>query len=54
MKFFRNETLRFIWHQISTYQQDLMGPLDDFLKSVLDEIQQAYKKCQDLETTLSL
>ena len=53
-EYYRNETLRFIWYQISNYQQDLTGPFDDFLKSVLDEIQQVYKKCQDLETTLSL
>ncbi|XP_066924937.1 EF-hand calcium-binding domain-containing protein 4B-like isoform X1 [Clytia hemisphaerica] len=49
-----NEVLRFLWHQITTYQHDLIVPFDDFLKSVLDEIQQAYKKCQDLESTLSM
>jgi len=49
-----NQSLRFIWQQIGSYQKELLIPLEDFLKSVVEEHKSVYTKCQDVENTLHM
>lgn len=47
-----NKMLRYLWQQLGAYQKDLMLPLEDFLKGVIEEHKGVYTRCQDLESTL--
>ena len=51
---YRNQSLRFIWQQIGYYQKDLLIPLEDFLKGVIEEHTRVYTQCQEIENTLHL
>ncbi|XP_065050966.1 uncharacterized protein LOC135680741 isoform X2 [Rhopilema esculentum] len=48
-----NQTIRYLWQQLSVYNSDLVQPFEDFLKGVVAEFQRAYMKCQELDTLLN-
>eukprot|EP00794_Sanderia_malayensis_P016749 gene16749-18443_t len=48
-----NQNVRYLWQQISIYNSDLVQPFEDFLKCIVNEIQRAYTKCQELDLALN-
>lgn len=44
--------LRYVWHQIDCYQNDILQPFEDVVKNILEELQQAYMKCQEMDSLL--
>lgn len=47
-----NQMLRYVWHQIDCYQNDILQPFEDVVKNILEELQQAYMKCQEMDSLL--
>jgi len=47
-----NATVRNLWQQLSLHHTDLLQPFEDFLKSVIAEVNRAYSKCNEVKQSL--